>query len=138
MRTKTHKLVTYPDSANRSELYDLVADPHESTNLIDSFEHAEILAALRARLEELRRGLGDLPEPRPAAPPKPAPSPRSPAPEQGSTCREVCVPCSGNQPCIEKCSQVGDCPPRPCGVVERCVEGHVFSEATCRCVSSGG
>ena len=55
MRTKTHKLV-YNRSA-LGELYDLVNDPHEMTNLIDQPESAtvqqDLLERMRAHMVRL-------------------------------------------------------------------------------------
>ena len=43
----------------RFELYDLAADPDESTNLANDPEHAETLERYQARLRQLQRDLGD-------------------------------------------------------------------------------
>ncbi|MCB1009909.1 MAG: sulfatase-like hydrolase/transferase [Acidobacteria bacterium] len=50
VRTPTHKLVVWEDAARPDELYDLIADPHERTNLDGRPELEAIEADLRARL----------------------------------------------------------------------------------------
>ncbi|MFG0255385.1 MAG: sulfatase [Rhodopirellula sp. JB053] len=65
--TKTHKLIYYYgcnyDGGYQTpagwELYDLVNDPHETTNLIDNPEHAGLVAELKSRLAETRQRVGD-------------------------------------------------------------------------------
>jgi arylsulfatase A-like enzyme len=47
VRTRTQKLIHYPETPDRGELFDLAADPFELKNLIDD----PARAALRARLE---------------------------------------------------------------------------------------
>lgn len=67
IRTKTHKLIYYYgcnyDGGYQTpagwELYDLVNDPHETTNLIDNPEHAGLVAELKSRLAETRQRVGD-------------------------------------------------------------------------------
>ncbi|EMI44780.1 sulfatase [Rhodopirellula sp. SWK7] len=67
IRTKTHKLIYYYgcnyDGGYQTpagwELYDLVNDPHETTNLIDNPEHASLVAELKKRLAETRQRVGD-------------------------------------------------------------------------------
>jgi len=77
VRTRTHKLICYyndpldqlgangPADPVEWELFDLVADPLETTNVIDDPEYAAVVAELRAELARLQRELGD--EPHPAA-----------------------------------------------------------------------
>lgn len=57
LRTRTHKLVVNPESVN--ELYDLRADPHELTNLIDDPDLARIRHVLMAELYRQLRDRGD-------------------------------------------------------------------------------
>ncbi|MCG6155900.1 sulfatase family protein [Rubinisphaera margarita] len=67
LRTKTHKLIFYYgcnyDGGYRTppgwELYDLVNDPHETRNLYDDPEQAELVAELKRRLAETRSRVGD-------------------------------------------------------------------------------
>lgn len=77
VRTRTHKLICYyndpldqlgangPADPVEWELFDLVADPLETTNVIDDPAYTEAAAELRAELARLQRELGD--EPHPAA-----------------------------------------------------------------------
>jgi hypothetical protein len=37
-RTKTHKLITYPDHDEWTEVFDLANDPYETKNLVDDAE----------------------------------------------------------------------------------------------------
>lgn len=67
LRTARWKLIHFFEQPQEWELYDLQADPQERTNLIDAPAQADTVAALRARLAELRHELGD------ADPPGPAP-----------------------------------------------------------------
>ena len=53
VRTEDWKLVIYPDTDEKSELYDLKHDPYEMTNLIDD-------PACRAKAAELRREIDRL------------------------------------------------------------------------------
>ncbi|MBW3596570.1 MAG: DUF4976 domain-containing protein, partial [Planctomycetes bacterium] len=41
------------------ELYDVEADPHESKNLADSQEHAEVLADLKAKVQAFQKRTDD-------------------------------------------------------------------------------
>jgi len=50
IRTPAYKLIVWEDAARPDELYDLIADPHERTNLRGRPEAAAIEADLRARL----------------------------------------------------------------------------------------
>jgi len=67
LRTKTHKLIFYYgcnyDGGYRTppgwELYDLVNDPHETRNLYDDPEQADLVAELKQRLAETRSRVGD-------------------------------------------------------------------------------
>jgi arylsulfatase A-like enzyme len=62
------KLIHFWEQPEEWELYDLNADPDETVNLAYRREHRARVAALRARLEALRREVGD------ADPPGPAPT----------------------------------------------------------------
>ncbi|NND68101.1 MAG: sulfatase-like hydrolase/transferase [Halioglobus sp.] len=53
VRTRSHKLITYRDKPEYTELYDLVADPAETNNLAGSAGHAELQAQMCARLQRL-------------------------------------------------------------------------------------
>jgi hypothetical protein len=44
---------------DREELYDLVADPHETTNLFKRPEYADIVARMREELLAMREATGD-------------------------------------------------------------------------------
>jgi len=69
IRTKTHKLIYYygvdfrergkPRTPPGWELYDLQADPQETTNLIDEPAHAELVLELKAQLRRTRQRVGD-------------------------------------------------------------------------------
>lgn len=75
VRTKTHKLIAYyndplgqpgalgPVDPPEWELYDLVADPLETRNLIDSSEHGKIREELFAELTRIQLEVGDTPHP---------------------------------------------------------------------------
>ncbi len=56
VRTQTHKLVHYPESEQGPpwELFDLVNDPQEMTNLADDPAYASLLREMKARLRQLR------------------------------------------------------------------------------------
>ena len=83
VRTRTHKLICFyndpldqlgangPSDPVEWELYDLVADPFEVTNVIDHPEYTDIRAELIAELARLQEHVGDAPYPvtRPAVPP---------------------------------------------------------------------
>ncbi len=67
IRTKTHKLICYYacnyDGGYQTppgwELYDLSRDPHEPRNLYHDPNHAELVAALKQRLADARKRVGD-------------------------------------------------------------------------------
>ncbi|MFC0674635.1 sulfatase family protein [Brachybacterium hainanense] len=73
IRTRTHKLIHYyndglgtPGSSDRIwpeefELYDLLADPAELTNLADDPAHASVRAQLEDQLARLQASVGDAP-----------------------------------------------------------------------------
>ncbi|ASK65915.1 sulfatase [Brachybacterium avium] len=73
VRTPTHKYIRYyndglgsPGSSDRimpveDELYDLVADPHEMTNVAGDPAYAEVLGALKSLTAELQAEYGDAP-----------------------------------------------------------------------------
>ena len=48
MRTVTHKLITYPEHDEWTELFDLVKDPYELQNLADN---ADLMKRLRGEFE---------------------------------------------------------------------------------------
>lgn len=59
VRTRTHKYVEYRDSgAGQVELYDLVADPYELTNLAGITGHAAVQADLARKLAVIEQQLG--------------------------------------------------------------------------------
>ena len=63
VRTCTHKYIHYPHGDGKpdrhlAELYDLVADPVESRNLITSKNHQTVLQDLRAELTRLEKEIG--------------------------------------------------------------------------------
>ncbi len=58
VRTQTHKLIRFP-ATDEWELFDLVADPDERTNLFGRAGTAPLAAALAQRLGELRESYGD-------------------------------------------------------------------------------
>ncbi|MEM8923173.1 MAG: sulfatase [Actinomycetota bacterium] len=75
VRTRTHKLICFyndpldqpgargPSDPVEWELYDLVVDPYELTNVIDDEEQAPVVEALRAELRRLQDEVGDTPYP---------------------------------------------------------------------------
>ncbi len=75
VRTRTHKLICYyndpldqlgangPADPVEWEMFDLVADPLETTNVIDDERYAAAVAELRAELARLQAELGDTPHP---------------------------------------------------------------------------
>ena len=58
LRTRSKKLVVYPGRPEWTELFDLTADPFETTNLAGSPEHGAELEELRARLDAAKTSLG--------------------------------------------------------------------------------
>ena len=48
MRTETHRYIRYADGSE--ELYDMLADPHEYTNLAGQSEHTALKKSLSAHL----------------------------------------------------------------------------------------
>jgi arylsulfatase A-like enzyme len=81
VRDERWKLIRYPQ-VDRTQLFDLETDPHETTNLAGKPEHAARVAALTALLEKEQKRLGDktplkVAKPKPAdwSPPKKKPTP---------------------------------------------------------------
>lgn len=60
LRTKTKKIVKYPGHDDWTELYDLVADPFEKKNLVDSPEHKSLLSQMEAAFEKEKKAVGYL------------------------------------------------------------------------------
>lgn len=60
VRTADFKYIYYIDDDVTDELYDLRADPFETTNLVARPDFANVLAGLRAELARLRRATGDI------------------------------------------------------------------------------
>ena len=61
IRTDRYKLIHYyKDDPQAFELYDLVADPHETANLYGRPEHAELLRHLQERLQVLQSQVPEL------------------------------------------------------------------------------
>jgi N-acetylglucosamine-6-sulfatase len=58
VRTETHKYIEYIDPTDTHELYDLVKDPQEMTNVIDDAAYASVLADMKQRLERLKQETG--------------------------------------------------------------------------------
>ena len=52
VRTYNHKLVYYTFQEDEGELYDLVTDPHELTNLYDNPTYSEIKQSMLAYLRD--------------------------------------------------------------------------------------
>ena len=82
LRDEQWKLIRYPP-IDRTQLFDLKADPHERTNLADRPEHAKRVAAMTATLGAEMQRLGDpvtlsVANPKPAAwtPPSATTSPK--------------------------------------------------------------
>ena len=65
VRTARYKLIHFWEQPEEWELYDLQADPDETTNLAGRPEHRARVAELRAKLEQLRREVGDTDPPGP-------------------------------------------------------------------------
>jgi len=55
IRTESHKLIHYTHETQEYELYDLKADPGETTNLYGKPEAAQVQQQLLARLNELQK-----------------------------------------------------------------------------------
>jgi arylsulfatase A-like enzyme len=70
IRDDRWKLIRYPQ-VDKTQLFDLQTDPHETTNLAGRPEHAARVAALTALLEREQRRYGD-PAPLKVAHPRPA------------------------------------------------------------------
>jgi len=61
VRTEKHKLIFFP-KADRYELYDLKADPHEMNNLASNPEYRETLQKMQKKLAEAKKEAGDTDE----------------------------------------------------------------------------
>ncbi len=59
IRTQNYKYITYFDTTQTEELYDLTKDPIEMRNLIKDSTYAEVLKRLRFQLDSLRVATGD-------------------------------------------------------------------------------
>jgi arylsulfatase A-like enzyme len=59
IRDKKWKLIKFP-LINRTELYDLEEDPHETTNLVEDSEYSDTVERLTALLETECRAYGDV------------------------------------------------------------------------------
>ncbi|MAT91966.1 MAG: arylsulfatase [Halioglobus sp.] len=53
VRTREHKLITYPENAYESELFDLREDPYETRNLADAAEYSELRSQMCDKLAAL-------------------------------------------------------------------------------------
>jgi len=53
IRTRQHKLITYPEDDYGSELFDLANDPHETRNLAELADYADLRSELCDRLDAL-------------------------------------------------------------------------------------
>ena len=58
VRTPRWKLIRYPH-AKQTQLFDLQADPHETTNLAADPAHAKLIGKLNARLKAWQKEVGD-------------------------------------------------------------------------------
>ena len=58
VRDERYKLIAYP-KISHLQLFDLQADPHETTNLIDRPEHAPHVARLRTLMQDWQAKVGD-------------------------------------------------------------------------------
>jgi arylsulfatase A-like enzyme len=67
VRTDRWKLIHFFEQPQEWELYDLRADPDETVNLAGRRDQRERVGQLRARMEALRRELGDIDPPGPPA-----------------------------------------------------------------------
>ena len=63
IRTDRWKLIQFWEEPQEWELYDLASDPDEMKNLYGKREHAERVKALRAKMDTLRREVGDVDPP---------------------------------------------------------------------------
>ncbi len=59
-RTKTKKIIKYPEHEDWTELYDLVDDPFETKNLVSSPEHQSLLSSMEAAYEKEKKTVGYL------------------------------------------------------------------------------
>jgi hypothetical protein len=57
VRTNTHKYIEF-EGSQKPELYDLIADPKEHTNLFGTDEAKEMTAHLRGLIDEFRAKYG--------------------------------------------------------------------------------
>jgi arylsulfatase A-like enzyme len=71
VRTDRYKLIHFYEQPEEWELYDLVSDPDETVNLASRRDQDQRRRALAAKMEDLRRALGDVdpPGPAPVSPP---------------------------------------------------------------------
>lgn len=67
VRTESHKLIYFYEN-DEWELYDLVNDPDELTNVFGKPGYESITASLKTRLRELREQYGDNANPQPSTP----------------------------------------------------------------------
>ncbi|MFK7733523.1 MAG: sulfatase-like hydrolase/transferase [Pseudomonadales bacterium] len=58
LRTDTHKLVTYPEHENWTQLFDLRNDPFETQNLAGYASHAVLMRSLCKQMEEMAQEVG--------------------------------------------------------------------------------
>jgi arylsulfatase A-like enzyme len=65
VRTARHKLIHFYEQPEEWELYDLLSDPDETVNLASRRDQAARLGELKAKLDQLRRDLGDVDPPGP-------------------------------------------------------------------------
>ncbi len=59
-RTKTKKIIKYPENEDWTELYDLVADPFETKNLVSSPKHKSLLSSMEKAFEKEKKATGYL------------------------------------------------------------------------------
>ena len=55
VRTESHKYIEF-ESRKKTELFDIIADPQEKHNLMNTAEGASLAAELRKMLLDLQRG----------------------------------------------------------------------------------
>ena len=72
VRTERYKFIHYFTAPEEFELYDLKTDRREDHNLYGSAAHADLTAALKARLDALRKETGDTYAYKPSHSPKPS------------------------------------------------------------------